>query len=112
MEKLDSDIQEIYEYHIDLKYVQDKLTELEDRSRRNNIRIDGIKETKGETRNDCEKKVLHRNWDWMVLKFAHRVKRNNRDSNTISNNYREIITISKNILKMQQIERTKYIYKQ
>ena len=47
MEKLDSDIQEIYEYQIDPKYVHDKLTELEDRSRRNNIRIDGIKETKG-----------------------------------------------------------------
>ena len=46
MEKLDSDIQEIYEYQIDPKYVQYKLTELEDRSRRNNLRIDGIKETK------------------------------------------------------------------
>ena len=32
MEKLDSDIQEIHEYQIDLKYVQEKLTELEDRS--------------------------------------------------------------------------------
>ena len=58
MEKLESDIQEIYEYQIDPKYVQDKLTELEDRSRRINIRIDGIKETKGETWNDCEEKVL------------------------------------------------------
>ena len=28
-EKLDSDIQEIYEYQIDPKYFQDKLTELE-----------------------------------------------------------------------------------
>ena len=33
MGKQDSDIQEIYEYQIDLRYVQDKLTELEDRSR-------------------------------------------------------------------------------
>ena len=32
MEKLDSDIQEIYEYQIDPKYIRDKLTELEDRS--------------------------------------------------------------------------------
>ena len=56
MEKLDSDIQEIsknyprniQEFQIDPKYVQDKLTELEDRSRRNNVRINGIKETKGE----------------------------------------------------------------
>ena len=57
MEKLDSDIHEIYEYQIDPKYVQDKLTELEDGSRRNNIRIDGIKETKGEMWNDCKKEV-------------------------------------------------------
>ena len=32
MEKLDGDIREIYEYQIDPKYVQDKLTEFEDRS--------------------------------------------------------------------------------
>ena len=48
MEKLNSDIQEIYKYQIDLKYVQDKLTVLEDRSHLNNIRIDWTKETKGE----------------------------------------------------------------
>ena len=54
IEKLNSDIQEIYEYQIDPKYAQDKLTELEDRSRGNNIMIDGIKETKRETWNDWE----------------------------------------------------------
>ena len=48
MEKLNSDIQEIYKYQIDLKYVQDKLTVLEDRSHLNNIMIDWTKETKGE----------------------------------------------------------------
>ena len=48
MEKLNSDIQEIYKYQIDLNYVQDKLTVLEDRSHLNNIRIDWTKETKGE----------------------------------------------------------------
>ena len=46
MEKLYSDMQEIYEYQIDPKFFPDKLTELEGRSRRNNLRIDGIKETK------------------------------------------------------------------
>ena len=87
MEKLDSDIQEIYEYLIDPKYVRDKLTELEDRSRRNNIRIDGIKETKGKTWNDCEEKVQDMfaqklGLDGIEIDCAHRVKRNNRDSNT------------------------------
>ena len=57
MEKLDNDIQEICEYQIDPKYVLDKLTELEDRSCQNNLRIDEIKETKGETWNDCKEKV-------------------------------------------------------
>ena len=87
MEKLVSDIQENYEYQIDPKYVQDKLTELEDRSRRNNIRIDGIKEAKGETWNDCEEKVQDMfaqklGLDGIEIELAHRVKRNNRDSNT------------------------------
>ena len=36
-EKLDSDIQEIYKYETDPKYVQEKLTELEDRYCRNNL---------------------------------------------------------------------------
>ena len=87
MEKLDSDIQEIYEYQIDPKYAQDKLTELEDRSRRKNIRIDGIKETKGETWNDSEEKVQDMlaqklGLDGIEIERAHRVKRNNIDSNT------------------------------
>ena len=46
MEKLDSDIQEIYENQIDLKYVQDKIIELEDRFRQSNVKINGIKEAK------------------------------------------------------------------
>ena len=73
MKKLDSDIQEIYEHQINPKYVQDKLTELEDRFCRNNVKIDEIKETKGEMWNDCEEKVqdmLEKNRDWMVMKLS------------------------------------------
>ena len=55
--KRDIDIQEIYDYQIDPKNVQDKLTELEDRFRRNNARIDEIKEVMGETRNGFKEKV-------------------------------------------------------
>ena len=57
MKKLDSDIQEIYENQTDPIYVQDKLTELEDRSRQNNVSIDAIKETKGETWHDYAEKL-------------------------------------------------------
>ena len=56
MEKLSSDIQEIYEYQIDLKYVQYKPTELEEISRRSNLRIERIKETKGERWGYCKEK--------------------------------------------------------
>ena len=48
MEKLDADTQKIYKYKIDPKCVQDNLTELQDRSCRDNERIDGRKETKEE----------------------------------------------------------------
>ena len=87
MEKLDSDIQEIYEYQIDPKYLQDKQTELEDSSRRNILRIDGIKERKGETWNDCKEKAQDMfaqklGLDSIEIEHAHGVKCNHRDSNT------------------------------
>ena len=37
--------------------MRNKLTELEDKSRRNNMRIDGIAEEPGETWEKCERKV-------------------------------------------------------
>ena len=56
---------EMYDYQIDPNYVsdsllelQDKISEMEDRSRRNNIRVDGVTEEKGEAWEDCENKVL------------------------------------------------------
>ena len=65
--KLKKDRKEIYEYQIDPGYVNDSLTdirnrlaELEDRSRRNNIRIDGgIAEEPREIWEECERKVQH-----------------------------------------------------
>ena len=84
--KVKEDLKEIYEYQIDPDYVNDsladirnKLTELEDRSRRNNIRIDGIAEKPGETREECERKV-HRFFgeeldiNDVVTERAHRAK--------------------------------------
>ena len=84
--KVKEDLQEIYEYQIDPDYVNDsladirnKLSELEDRSRRNNIRIDGIAEEPGETWEECERKV-HRllseelDINDVVIERAHRVK--------------------------------------
>ena len=50
---------EMYDYQIEPHYVndsllelQDKISKMEDRSRRNNIRVDGVTEEKGETWED------------------------------------------------------------
>ena len=80
------DLKELYEYQIDPDYVngsladiRNKLSELEDRSRKNNIRIDGITEEPGETDEKCERKVhrlLSEELDLtdVVIERAHRVK--------------------------------------
>ena len=63
--------------------VSSKLIELEDRSRQNNLHIDGIKETTSKTCEDC--KLKYKNYSrtglkWMKLKFTeidlfHRLSR-------------------------------------
>ena len=84
--KVKEDLKEIYQYKIDPDYVNDsltnirnKLSELEDRSRTNNIRLDGIAEEPGETWEECERKVqrlLSEELDInnAVIERAHRVK--------------------------------------
>ena len=56
---------EMYDYQIHPEFVndsqpelQDKILEMGDWSYRNNIRVDGVTEEKGETWEDCEKKFL------------------------------------------------------
>ena len=77
---------EMYGYQIDPDYVSDSLSELQDkisemqgRSRRNNIRVDGVTKEKGETWEDSEKKVLEILKDILeikdvIIERAHRVK--------------------------------------
>ena len=80
-EHLDERIREIYEWQLDPEYVHNKLVELEDRSRRNNLRIDGIKEEVGESWEDCEAEVekLFREKldieDKIIIERAHRTKK-------------------------------------
>ena len=50
-------VDEIYDYQIDPDEVEKKITDLEDCSRRNNLRKDGVAEEIGETWDDCERKV-------------------------------------------------------
>ena len=56
--------------------LEDNLTELEDRSCQNNVKIDEIKDTKEETWSDCEEKVQ----DMFCTETG--IGCNNRDSNT------------------------------
>ena len=50
-------MEEICDYQIDPDYVEQKLIDLEDRSRRNNQRVDGILETPAERWEDSEEKL-------------------------------------------------------
>ena len=53
-EKFKTKKKELYEYQIYPEFVENKLVELEDRSSRCNLRIDGVKETSNETWEKCE----------------------------------------------------------
>ena len=44
-------------FQVDSKYVTNKLIDLEDRSRRNNLRIDRISESTNETWEECEEEI-------------------------------------------------------
>ena len=77
-------IDEIYEYQIDPDYVYEKLVDLEDRSRRNNLRIYGIEETNNETWEKCEEhveKVFNEKLGLANIRVerAHRVRRTKGD---------------------------------
>ena len=55
--KVEEDVTYMNDYIEDAEDIQNKLVELEDRSRRNNIRIDGIKEHNKESWEECERRV-------------------------------------------------------
>ena len=50
-------VDEIYDYQVDPEYVTNKLIDLEDRSRCNNLKIEGISESRNETWEECEEKI-------------------------------------------------------
>ena len=57
LEELDKNINEVQQDLLDPKFVSSKLIELEDRSRRNYLRIDGIGKKPNETWDECETRV-------------------------------------------------------
>ena len=78
---LEEKIEEIYDHQIDPDEVEKKLTDLEDCSTRNNLRIDGVAEENCETWDDCEREVKEIVMDKLelendiIIERAHRNKK-------------------------------------
>ena len=109
-EHLDKWIQETYEWQLDPEYVHNKLVDLEDCSRRNNLRIDGIKEKIRESWEDCESEVekLFREKldieDKIIIERAHRAKEPKNQPRTIICrllNFKDKENILKNCRKLK-----------
>ena len=86
-ESIKKTVDEIYNSQVDSDFVYDKLIDLEDRSRRNNLRIYGISESKYETWEKCEEKVDEvfpekLGLDNIHIERVHRVKRGKNDKST------------------------------
>ena len=76
---------EIYDYQVDPEYVANKLIDLEDRSRRNNLRIDGISESRNETWKGCEEEIQKVFNEKLSVKNVQ-IERANRSKRSKSNN--------------------------
>ena len=77
---IESRVEEMHDYQLDPAFIENQLIDLEDRSRQNNLRADGIKERPNEAWEDCENE-LHTLFkeslgieEEAVIEWAHRVK--------------------------------------
>ena len=91
VEKLQEQTNKLWDYQADperLKFTEGKVVELEDRSRRNNLRIDGITEKENETWDECEQEVQSLIKDKLgiaekiVIERAHRIKKKGNSENS------------------------------
>ena len=61
----ETELQEFNNSHINLEYVYNKLVDFEDRSRRCNLRINGVTDKrKGETWEQCEEEIQNKRKNW------------------------------------------------
>ena len=90
VEKLQEQINELWDYQVDperLEFTERKIVELEDRSRRDNLCIDGITEKENETLDECEQQVQSLIKDKLgiakniVIERAHRIKKKGNSEN-------------------------------
>ena len=73
---------------VDPEYVANKLIDLEDRSRRNNLRTDGISESRNKTWEECEEEIQKVFNEKLGVKNvqierAHRSKRSKSNNNSM-----------------------------
>ena len=98
----------MYDYKIDPEYAEQKLIDLEDRSRRNNLRVDGILETPGETWEDCEEKLQQVFQEKLGLECPIEIKREHRTSSR-QNNTMVTTHEGKNVTESKQAKRNKHL---
>ena len=86
---INSKVNKYYEYQMDPQYVEEKLIELEDRSRRCNLRIDGVEDGKDETWDQCEGKVLD------IFTNQLRIEKTSNSNVLIGRERKEVNTVMK-----------------
>ena len=80
---IESRVKEMYDHQSDPAFIEDKLINLRESSRQNNLRIDGIKERPNEKKLDILFKESLGIEDEVVIERAHRLKADkNKKSNT------------------------------
>ena len=94
-------IERIYDYQVDLEYAEEKLIGLDNRFMRNNLRIDGIQETPGETWENCEEKLQQVFHEKLGLKWTIEIEQEQRMSirQISTNNRSKLQTIICNLLR-------------
>ena len=94
-------IERIYDYQVDLEYAEEKLIGLDNRLMRNNLRIDGIQETPGETWENCEEKLQQVFHEKLGLKWTIEIEQEQRMSirQISTNNRSKLQTIICNLLR-------------
>ena len=85
---LSNRVDEIYDYQVDPEYVTNKLTNLEDRSRSNNLGIDGISESRNEFCQESEEEIQKVFSENLGVKNIQ-IERAHPSKRSKSNNYSE-----------------------
>ena len=80
-------VDEIFNYQVDPEYMTNKLIDLEDKTKRNNLRIYGISESRNETWEECKEEIQKVFNEKLGVKDvqnerAHRSKRSKSNNNS------------------------------